>query len=81
MNIEIMEANATMGRGLVTLSQTSKKVTFLFLSFMSFLLQNQRVLWWGWHQWEGGYGMERSSRVNIRKIMYTHVCKCKNDTY
>jgi hypothetical protein len=28
----------------------------------------------------GGSGGERGRRMNIVQIMYTHVCKCKNDT-
>jgi hypothetical protein len=30
---------------------------------------------------KGGGGKERSRRVNIVQIIYTHVCKCKYDTY
>jgi hypothetical protein len=28
----------------------------------------------------GGGGGERGGRVNMVQTMYTHVCKCKNDT-
>jgi hypothetical protein len=30
---------------------------------------------------EGASGRERGRRVNMVQIMYTHVCKCKSDTY
>jgi hypothetical protein len=33
-----------------------------------------------WHWWEGRHGGERGRRMNMVQIMYTHVCKCKNDT-
>jgi hypothetical protein len=29
----------------------------------------------------GGGGGKRDRRMNTVQIMYTHVCKCKNDTY
>jgi hypothetical protein len=38
---------------------------------------------WGWRmrlQWDGGGGDERDGRMNMMQTMYTHVCKCKNDT-
>jgi hypothetical protein len=28
----------------------------------------------------GGGGRERGRKMNMVQIMYTHVCKCKNDT-
>jgi hypothetical protein len=33
-----------------------------------------------WHQWERGGGREKGRRMNMVQIMYTHICKCKNDT-
>jgi hypothetical protein len=55
---------------------------------MFFLLQNQRTGRWnmfypgaGDLALVGGVGSgEKYRRVNIMQIMYTHVCKCKNDT-
>jgi hypothetical protein len=32
-----------------------------------------------WYRWEEGGSRERGRRVNMIQIMYTHVCKCKND--
>jgi hypothetical protein len=29
----------------------------------------------------GGGNGERGWRMNMEQILYTHVCKCKNDTY
>jgi hypothetical protein len=52
--------------------------------FMVLLLPNQRT--GGQNRFcpgvgEGGRGgRERSRRLNMVQIMYTHVCKCKNDT-
>jgi hypothetical protein len=34
----------------------------------------------GWHQWKERGGRERGRRMNVVQTMYTHVCKCKNDT-
>jgi hypothetical protein len=33
-----------------------------------------------WHQWEREDDRELGRRMNMVQIMYTHVCKCKNDT-
>jgi hypothetical protein len=33
-----------------------------------------------WQWWEGGGGGERDRRIKTVQILYTHVCKCKNDT-
>jgi hypothetical protein len=33
-----------------------------------------------WHWWEGEVVGKRGRRVNKVQIMYTHICKCKNDT-
>jgi hypothetical protein len=54
---------------------------------MFFLLQNQRIgveqvrPSGAWHQWDWGSGRERGRRMNVVQIMYTHVCKSKNDTF
>jgi hypothetical protein len=59
---------------------------FIFYAF-STKLENRRaeqVLWQGVEEGgtsgEGGGG-ERSRRMNMVQIMYTHVYKCKNGTY
>jgi hypothetical protein len=72
----------------------SKKATFFLLSFMFFLLQNWRT--GGQNRFcpeveVGGLGecfgtrgrkrgWERGRRMNTVQIMYTYICKCKNDT-
>jgi hypothetical protein len=33
-----------------------------------------------WHWWKGGGGRKRGRRMNMVQIMYTHICKYKNDT-
>jgi hypothetical protein len=33
-----------------------------------------------WHQWEGEGGRENGKRINTVQIVYTYVCKSKNDT-
>jgi hypothetical protein len=33
-----------------------------------------------WHWGEGGGGGERGRKMNRVQMMYSHVCKCKNDT-
>jgi hypothetical protein len=58
---------------------------FLICSFIFFLLQEGRI---GSAVGEGGVGTsgsggggnERGRRMNMVQTMYTHVCKCKNDT-
>jgi hypothetical protein len=61
---------------------------FLLLSFVFYLPQNQRkegrsgtargrVLRVHW--WETLAGGESGRRMNMVKIMYTHICKRKND--
>jgi hypothetical protein len=34
----------------------------------------------GWHWWEEGGGRGMSKRMTMVQIVYTNVCKCKNDT-
>jgi hypothetical protein len=54
----------------------------LFLSFMFFLLQNQRT--GGQNRFCGGgvalVGGVRWQGKGMVQIMYTHLCKCKNNT-
>jgi hypothetical protein len=59
--------------------------SFYLLGFFFYEIEEQRVEWvlprgWGWHQWEGGGVRQGGKKVNMVQIMYTHVCKCKNDT-
>jgi hypothetical protein len=74
---------------MLSLSQTSKNATFLFFIFYVFSStksKNKRakkVLPGSleyWHWWEGGGGRERGIKMNTVQIVYTHVCKSKNDT-
>jgi hypothetical protein len=67
----------------------AKMPCFSFSLFMLFfLLQNQRTGGQnrfcggkeGWYQWEGEGGREGGKRMNTVQIIYTYVCKCKNDT-
>jgi hypothetical protein len=52
----------------------------IFYVFSSTKLENRFCLGGGWHWWEQRDGGERGRRMNMVQIMYTHVCKCKNDT-
>jgi hypothetical protein len=58
---------------------------YLFLSFMLFLLQNQRTGEQKRFYEEGGAGTIGREEVagkgmNTMQIICTHVCKCKNNT-
>jgi hypothetical protein len=57
---------------------------FIFYVFSSAKLENrivEQVLPGGVLAPVGGeYGRERGERMNVVQTMYTHVCKCKNDT-
>jgi hypothetical protein len=54
--------------------------------YFFFLLQNWRtgrqeqVQFGGWNQWEDDDVGKEFGRVNMAKILCTHVCKWKNDT-
>jgi hypothetical protein len=55
---------------------------FILYVFSSTKSENRRVVWARecWHQWQGGGSGEKGKRMNKVQIMYTHVCKCKNNT-
>jgi hypothetical protein len=60
-------------------------ILFLFLSFMFFLMQNQRSggqnIICGWGISTSGEGLgERGRKMNTVQKMCIHVCKCKNET-
>jgi hypothetical protein len=77
------------------ISQGNSMCTYLYLklkchTFIFFLLQNQRT--GGWNRsclgWGKGLGNSESGevagkgggRVNMVQKMYTHTCKCRDDT-
>jgi hypothetical protein len=83
--MEISQGNSPCSYLYLKLVKTS---WFSFLSFIFFLLQNQRKGGRNrshpgegdaWHQWERGGSGERGRRKNMVQTMCTHVCKCKND--
>jgi hypothetical protein len=58
--------------------------SFYLLCFSSTKSENRKeeqVMGLGdWHWWEMGHGRERCEEMNTVKIIYKHVCKCKNET-